>query len=238
MRQPATKQEFDAILANAGDRAVVVDFTATWCGPCRMIAPHFEALATEFPWVEFIKVDVDVNQETAQACGISAMPTFKVFRHGNEVGAARGANPDSLRELVATHAGPKPAAAVDPAKRQAAQREALLAIASDTAHAQNAFSTVARILKNVLNDPTEPKFRSIKADNKTLKEKVLTCRGGREFLLAAGFERRNIGELARPETYELPMEADLEHIQDTCTAIDTILAGAVGNNGASSSVAP
>jgi len=225
MRQPVSKAAFDAILAGAGDKAVVVDFTATWCGPCRMIAPHFEALAAEFPWCEFIKVDVDQNQETAQHCGISAMPTFKVFRHGQEIGMARGASPDSLRQLVATHAGAPPTVPIDPAARQAAQREALTTVVSDAERAPVAFATIAKILKNVLNDPTEPKYRSLKADNKTLKEKVLACKGGRDFLLAAGWERKNVGELARPETYELPMEADLEHISDTIVALDTILAG-------------
>ena len=113
MRQPATKAEFDAVLAAAGDRAVVVYFTATWCVPCRTIAPFFEALAAEFPWCEFIKVDVDQNHETAQACEISVLPMVKVFRQGEEVGMALGANPESLRQLLTTHAGPNSAAARD-----------------------------------------------------------------------------------------------------------------------------
>ena len=69
-----TKAEFDAIVA--GDKLVVVDFTATWCGPCQMIGPKFAAMADEFPDVQFVKVDVDENDETAAACGIEAMPTF------------------------------------------------------------------------------------------------------------------------------------------------------------------
>ena len=62
------KAAWDAALAAAGDKLVVVDFTATWCGPCQRIAPLFAQLAEENPDVVFVKVDVDVNQEVAQAC--------------------------------------------------------------------------------------------------------------------------------------------------------------------------
>jgi thioredoxin len=101
----ATKEDFDTALAIAESmgRSVVVDFTASWCGPCQMMAPHFEALAAEFAdQIDFIKVDVDDNQETAAFCEISAMPTFKVFRGVTEVGAMRGASAEGLRQLVLT----------------------------------------------------------------------------------------------------------------------------------------
>ena len=109
MKQPSTKAEFDAVLAEAAaaGKAVVVDFTATWCGPCQRIAPLYAQLASEFPQAEFIKVDVDENQETAQACQVSAMPTFKVFRDKKEVGMIRGADPNGLRALIQQHAGDK-----------------------------------------------------------------------------------------------------------------------------------
>ena len=109
MKQPSTKAEFDAVLteAAAAGKAVVVDFTATWCGPCQRIAPLFAQLASEFPQAEFIKVDVDENQETAAACQVSAMPTFMVFRDKREVGMIRGADPNGLRALITQHAGDK-----------------------------------------------------------------------------------------------------------------------------------
>mmetsp|Transcript_9873 Transcript_9873/g.29113 ORF Transcript_9873/g.29113 Transcript_9873/m.29113 type:complete len:147 (-) Transcript_9873:950-1390(-) len=109
----ATKEDFDRTLqqAAAEGKTVVIDFTATWCGPCNMIAPAFEALATEFKHVVFVKVDVDNNQETAQAEGIRAMPTFKAYRDSKEVGMVRGANEQALRDLVTQHAGDKWSAA-------------------------------------------------------------------------------------------------------------------------------
>jgi thiol-disulfide isomerase/thioredoxin len=56
-----TKADFDQALAEAGDKLVVVDFTASWCGPCQMIAPKFAAMSEEFTTVLFYKVDVDKN---------------------------------------------------------------------------------------------------------------------------------------------------------------------------------
>jgi thiol:disulfide interchange protein len=58
----ATKEEFDAALKDAGSKLVVVDFTASWCGPCQQIAPVFKGLAQEFKDVVFLKVDVDENK--------------------------------------------------------------------------------------------------------------------------------------------------------------------------------
>ncbi|GMI55603.1 hypothetical protein TeGR_g11790 [Tetraparma gracilis] len=93
-----TKAEFDAIVA--GDKLVVVDFTATWCGPCQMIGPKFAAMADEFPDVQFVKVDVDENDETAAACGIEAMPTFHYYKGGQKVDELVGADINALKAKV------------------------------------------------------------------------------------------------------------------------------------------
>jgi len=113
MRSIATTEEWHALLADAAakNKAVVVDFTASWCGPCKMIAPIFEALAVKYPHVCFVKIDVDENQEVAQECRVSAMPTFKAFRDKKEVGSCRGANPEALEALVVAHQGDKWSAA-------------------------------------------------------------------------------------------------------------------------------
>ena len=96
----ATKADFDKALTEAGDKLVVVDFTASWCGPCQRIAPVFTKLAEEMPDVCFVKVDVDENEETAQACGIQSMPTFQFFKLGHKVHEFSGASEDKIREAL------------------------------------------------------------------------------------------------------------------------------------------
>ena len=71
---------------------VLVDYYATWCGPCKMIAPKLEEFEQQFTGVTFIKVDVDKASEVAEAEQISAMPTFKLFKDGQLVETVVGAS--------------------------------------------------------------------------------------------------------------------------------------------------
>lgn len=73
--------EFKEILAK--EETVVVDFWATWCGPCKMLAPIFESLASEYEGkVTFLKVDVDDNEELCREYGISSIPNVLLFKNG------------------------------------------------------------------------------------------------------------------------------------------------------------
>merc|ERR1711907_25359 len=99
-----SKEEFDGVLSEAGDKLVVVDFTATWCPPCQRIAPVFAAMADEYSdKAVLVKVDVDANAKTAEACGISCMPTFQLFKNGTMVEKLEGASEEKLRALIAQH---------------------------------------------------------------------------------------------------------------------------------------
>lgn len=100
VRELNTKADFDAALAEAGGKLVVIDFSAAWCGPCKMITPKYEAMSQEFTDVIFYKIDVDTNDETSESEGIQAMPTFIFYREGKKVDSLRGANEGKLREMI------------------------------------------------------------------------------------------------------------------------------------------
>mmetsp|Transcript_989 Transcript_989/g.797 ORF Transcript_989/g.797 Transcript_989/m.797 type:complete len:86 (+) Transcript_989:117-374(+) len=80
VRQIATLEEFNTLVSEG--KVVMIDFTATWCGPCKMISPEFERLSGEYTDITFVKVDVDANSDAAAKCEISAMPTFQVWKDG------------------------------------------------------------------------------------------------------------------------------------------------------------
>jgi thioredoxin 1 len=80
------------------DRPVVVDFDAPWCGPCRVMTPILEELASEREDVRFVKLDVDSNQTTVARYGVMSMPTFMVFDGGEPVLTLIGSRPK--RKLV------------------------------------------------------------------------------------------------------------------------------------------
>ena len=78
-----SKDSFDEDVLKS-DKPVLVDYWAEWCGPCKMIAPILEELATEYgDRVKICKVDVDENQDTAARFGIRGIPTLMLFKNGD-----------------------------------------------------------------------------------------------------------------------------------------------------------
>ena len=96
---------FDEVVLKS-DKPVLVDFWATWCGPCRMLGPVIEELATEYEGRVVVgKVDVDNNQEFAAKYGVRNIPTVLVFKDGEVVGRQVGVAPkktytDALDSLL------------------------------------------------------------------------------------------------------------------------------------------
>ncbi|VVT54789.1 uncharacterized protein SAPINGB_P004263 [Magnusiomyces paraingens] len=82
------------------DKLTVIDFYATWCGPCHAVAPLVEKFSDEFSDAHFIKIDVDESQDVAQEVGIRAMPTFQLYKAGIKVGEIVGANPPAIKAAI------------------------------------------------------------------------------------------------------------------------------------------
>ena len=103
-----SKADFDAAIeaTKNGGAPLIIDFTASWCPPCKMIGPIFEGYAGKVgDGAVLKKLDVDNNSEGAQAAGIQAMPTFKVYKDGAEAETMQGANPAGLKAMVEKYSG-------------------------------------------------------------------------------------------------------------------------------------
>ncbi len=95
-----TKDNFEEEVMKS-DKPVLIDFYATWCGPCRMVSPIVDEIAEETPDSKICKIDVDEEPELAQTFGISSIPTLVVIKDGKVANMSVGAKPkaDILRML-------------------------------------------------------------------------------------------------------------------------------------------
>ncbi|VDM37775.1 unnamed protein product [Toxocara canis] len=105
-----------AHLSDAGNKLVVIDFYADWCGPCRYIAPIFERFAEQYTEAFFIKVNVDVCRQTSALYGVQAMPTFVFVKNNQEVDRLMGADASELERKIVRHITTNAATSADSQK--------------------------------------------------------------------------------------------------------------------------
>lgn len=102
VREVKSLPEFQQAITFEG--LTVVDFYATWCGPCKAISPVLEKLSNNFTQAQFIKVDVDAAADVAQEYAIRAMPTFFFFKNGVKIDEVVGANPGKIQAVINANA--------------------------------------------------------------------------------------------------------------------------------------
>lgn len=97
--------DFESVVLKSS-KHVLVDFWASWCGPCRMLAPVIEELASQYgDKVDFVKINVDENPETPRKYGIRGIPTLILFKNGEAVNTSVGAIPKGQIEDMIKKAG-------------------------------------------------------------------------------------------------------------------------------------
>ena len=110
-------EDFRAALAKPG--LMVIDAFAVWCGPCKVIAPKFVELSKKYADARFYKLDIDEVPDVAHELSIRIMPTFKLFKDGEEYESVIGINLPGLNKAIASGLGLNTAGPVEAEAKEA-----------------------------------------------------------------------------------------------------------------------
>jgi len=97
---------FDKTIQSAAGSLVVVDYSTTWCGPCKVIAPKFDELSEKYPDAVFLKVIGDASPEASKLMkreGVRSVPSFHYFVGGEKVEVVNGANAEAIESAITKH---------------------------------------------------------------------------------------------------------------------------------------
>lgn len=95
-----TKDNFEKEIVKV-DKPVLVDFWASWCGPCRMLSPTIDEIAEEHPEIKVCKINIDDEAELAIRHGVMSVPTLMIFKNGEIAQTAVGVRPkDEILDLL------------------------------------------------------------------------------------------------------------------------------------------
>lgn len=102
-----SEAKFDDAISGAGDKLVVVDYSTTWCGPCKVIAPKFDELSDKYSDSIFLKVIGDATPDASKLMkreGVRSVPSFHYFKNGEKVDVVNGANAEAIEAAITKHA--------------------------------------------------------------------------------------------------------------------------------------
>lgn len=98
-----SEEAFDNTISSAGSALVVVDYSTTWCGPCKVIAPKFEDFSDKYPDAVFLKVIGDASADASKLMkreGVRSVPSFHYFVGGAKVDVVNGANAEAIEAAI------------------------------------------------------------------------------------------------------------------------------------------
>eukprot|EP00980_Cylindrotheca_fusiformis_P031159 scaffold25921_cov137-Cylindrotheca_fusiformis.AAC.2 len=100
------ESSFDKTIKSAGSSLVIVDYSTTWCGPCKVIAPKFDELSEKYTDAVFLKVIGDASPDASKLMkreGVRSVPSFHYFKDGEKVDVVNGANAEAIEAAITKH---------------------------------------------------------------------------------------------------------------------------------------